>query len=80
MSEVGSIVIYIDEKQIEHFALVTNIFEGVGSTDVLNLTYVDPNVKCEDNYGRGLIRKSSIVHISQNVAQANCWKIYDPFL
>jgi hypothetical protein len=79
----GDVVIYIDPTRQEHPALVTCVFPkghidtGEGEErnvePALNLVYVDPDEKKEDPYGRQIARATSVVHISDNAAKANCW-------
>ena len=67
--EIRSAVVYIDSRRNRHNALVTNVF-GAACCNVLFV--VDDSLKT-DNYGRQTERATSVVHLSQNEARANCW-------
>lgn len=71
--KIGEAVIYVDEYKREHFALLTAV-HGSGEKPCVNLVYVSSDPNKHDTYGRQVERFSSCVHISNNGAQANCWK------
>lgn len=76
MPQIGDVVTYIDPTRRECNALVTAIFKnefGDGK-DGLNLVLVSKDTDKDDNYGRQLERQTSIVHLSNQPAKANCWK------
>jgi hypothetical protein len=70
---VGEAVIFVDDVKREHFALLTAV-HGAGDKPCVNLMYVSSDENKTDTYGRQVERFSSCVHISNNSAQANCWK------
>lgn len=43
----------------------------------VNLVLVSPNKDCQDQYGRQLVRHSSVVHQSQSSAQGFCYRFVD---
>lgn len=43
----------------------------------VNLVVVDDNEGAQDQYGRQVIRHSSVVHWSQNSAHGFCWRFLD---
>jgi hypothetical protein len=72
--EVGWSVWYIDEKRDEHLALVTAVWGQPGpDMPAINLCYVSPDECDRDEYGRKLIRKSSVVFCKQQSAPGNYW-------
>ncbi len=80
--QIGESVIYVDSFKREHLALVTNVFnanpanypDGNVPKPGVNLVYVSTDETKGDTYGRQIERQTSCVHISSNVAGANCWK------
>lgn len=82
--KTSDVVLFIDPTKQKHAALVTNVFEEghipTGNGDdrnvkpAINLVYVDPDPAKHDPYGRQIARATSIVHIDDNTAKANCWK------
>jgi hypothetical protein len=74
--EVGKAVTYVDEKGIEHIAIITAIWESeyphTGKPG-LNLVYVSDNETETDNYGRQIKRVSSIIHKVGQPAPGNFW-------
>lgn len=80
----GDVVIFIDPTRIKHYALITAIHgEGhipTGDEDkrnvkpALNVVYVDKDPAKTDPYGHQIARATSIVHIDDNTARANCWR------
>ncbi len=71
--KVGDHVIYVDERSVEHHALVTTSW---GPTCV-NLVFVSDDDLRTDNYGRQVERRSSSVHKSRQEAHGNYWKLPD---
>ena len=72
--KVGSHVIFIDDRKQEHDALV-EIFHGGKPEDnpSINLIRIIPE-NGDDQYGAQKKHETSVVHKSQNTAEANCWK------
>lgn len=69
-------IIYVDEHGQEYPALVTNEFGGPNRDEEwsINLVYVDPSDGATDQYGRQLIRKSSVPPKRHQSAHGNYWK------
>lgn len=70
----GDVVIYIDDRSVEHNALVECVFSGMQGPDRkpgINCIYIKPDQ--DDMYGGQKGHATSIVHISDNPAKANCW-------
>ena len=71
---IGSHIIFIDELRQEHDALVETFHGGAPESN--------PSINCihiakengVDVYGYQKKHETSVVHISQNTAKANCWK------
>lgn len=74
--KVGEAVVYVDEVAQEHDALVTNEFGGPDRTvaQSVNLIYVNPDEGLFDQYGRQVLRKSSVVYQSLQGAHGNYWR------
>ena len=71
---ISSHVIYIDDTRVEHHALVENAFGGtLDDKPAINLLYINVP-KGADQYGAQKEHATSVVHISNNSAKANCWK------
>lgn len=71
----GESVIYVDSFKREHQALVTaNWGSKEDTTPSINLVLVTADANKTDSYGCQIERQSSCVHVSNNSAQANCWK------
>ncbi len=72
--EIGSHVKFVDERMGEHEALVTNIFPGGDNGEPsLNVVYVSTEEDQHDQYGRQIVRKTSIVHKSKQYAHGLFW-------
>lgn len=74
--KVGDHVVFIDEKFVEHDALVTRVWPGIGGFEVAgcNLVFVSGDESKDDPYGRQIERRTSIVHVSVQPARASCWR------
>jgi len=71
----GDVVTYIDDTRKEHNALVEAVFSGMqgpASPPGINCIYIIADQ--DDVYGGQKGHATSIVHISNNPAKANCWK------
>lgn len=78
--EIGSVVVYVDALRKEFRALVTAVWDcGLpeGQEPSINLLYVSDDEKREDEYGRQIIRETSVVHASNNSAPGNYWRFVD---
>jgi hypothetical protein len=76
MPEVGGIVIYVDPRGRKYKALVTAVwpFEyGKDKEPGLNLVIVSADPDQYDDYGRQIIRPSSVPHQTSQAAPANYW-------
>ena len=73
---IGEGVIYVDENRVEHDALLT-IVHGPGygpeNEPTVNLLYVSKDADRSDQYGRQVIRESSVAHCSNNGVYGRCW-------
>lgn len=74
----GTSVLYVDEFQQEHGALLTAVWDNGNPVaypnPAVNLVLVSPDDTRTDTYGRQIERKTSVSHLSGNSAKANCWK------
>lgn len=71
---IGSHIIYIDDLRQEHDALVETFHGGAPDTNPsLNLIRIIEE-NGVDTYGYQKKHETSVVHISNNSAKANCWK------
>lgn len=71
----GDVVTYIDERRNEYNALVEAVFTGMQGPDQkpgINCIYIIADQ--EDQYGGQKGHATSVVHIDNNPAKANCWK------
>ena len=72
--KVGDHVVFIDERFVEHDALVTRTWTSVGGLPGCNLVFVSGDESKDDPYGRQIERRTSIVHLSVQPAKASCWR------
>lgn len=76
MIKIGDAVIYVDDKGVEHNALVTavwaNEYENSGKPG-LNLVFVSGDEKKEDTYGQQIERQTSVCHKVVQPAHGNYW-------
>lgn len=71
---IGSHVIFVDEYKKEHDALVETFHGGKPEDNPsINLIRIAQD-NGSDMYGAQKKHETSVVHISQNTANANCWK------
>jgi hypothetical protein len=78
--ETGSVVVFVDSERKEYEALVTAVWDcGLpeGQMPSINLLYVSDDESREDEWGRQIIRESSVVHTSNNSAPGNYWRLVD---
>ncbi len=59
--EIGDAIVYHNEKGVGHNALITCVWGEY----MINLTYVSSNESQKDDYGRQIIRESSVSMIGQ---------------
>lgn len=71
MVKIGQVVVFVDERGKPNSALITKVFGGMSVS--LNLTIINPDGKMNDQYGRQIIRKCSVVHRSEQTANGNYW-------
>ena len=69
---IGSHVIFIDDMRREHDALVETVHDST-DTPCINLIRI-ASENGNDNYGAQKKHETSVVHKSNNSAEANCWK------
>jgi hypothetical protein len=74
--QFGDSVTFVDSVGKEHPALVTNVFGAWGPENKpsINLVYVSDDESRTDNFGRQIVRNSSVVHESNQAAHGNYWK------
>jgi hypothetical protein len=78
MPEIGDVVTYVDPHGREYKALVTAVwpfeYDALGNKPAgLNLVVVSQDPSQTDDYGRQIIRPSSIPHKTCQPAPANYW-------
>jgi hypothetical protein len=73
---IGETVIFVDSVGKEFPALVTNEFGAWGPENEpsINVVYISDDSARTDNFGRQLIRSTSVVHQSNQFAPGNYWK------
>ena len=71
---IGDVVVFTDADRKEHKALVIYTFGG-SPTPSINLVYVTGDEKAEDQYGRQIIRETSVVHGSKQDAPGFSWSV-----
>lgn len=74
MLQNGQVVIYVDSVGKEHDALLTAVWGDPEGTPSVNLVYVTEDVDRCDTYGRQILRDTSVVHVSNQVAHGRYWK------
>lgn len=74
MVEIGEMVIYVDEKKVTHYALVTAVHGDPEDKPSINLVYVSGNPAEIDPNGRQISRQSSVVHESNQPAEGFCYR------
>lgn len=70
---VGKAVIFTDEVQKEHAAVVTADWANSDEPGAINLVYVSDDENLTDPYGRQIIRKTSVTHKSKQSAPGYFW-------
>jgi len=75
--EIGSVVLFVDNRYQVHEALVTAIHGNPKEKPCINLVYVTKDDSRQDGYGRQIDRETSVVHISNNSAGGYCWQFGD---
>lgn len=88
MAKVGDAVIYVDQYGLEHFALLTAVWGEIRNQTLVengverevtiypsvNLVLVTPNEESKDQYGRQIVRETSVVHTTNQYAHGRYWK------
>ncbi len=76
---VGEAVIFVDEHGKSHEALVTAIHDNGQRPNnpfpSVNLLHVVDGDEHRDQYGRQIVRRSSVVHETNQSAHGMCWKV-----
>ncbi len=75
--DVGSVVVFVDGTGQEHMALVTMVFAGAqgdAAKPSVNVVYVSHDPNADDQYGRQMVRETSVVHQAQQVAHGMYWR------
>lgn len=75
----GDPVVYVDEVGVEHHALVTAVWTGMGLPKPdhqpgCNLVFVSSDPAKGDTYGRQIERRTSVSHQEAQMAPGNYWK------
>lgn len=81
LEQLDPMVVFVDEKGVEHKALVTAVWPGeyAGNNPPtnepgINLVFVSSDPSKDDSYGRQIERRTSVVHKSGQPAPGNYWK------
>lgn len=74
--QVGEAIVFHDEFNRGHNALVT-VVHGTGDDPCINLLHCSSDVSRQDQYGRQIERRSSVVHVSTQGAAGNYWRKLD---
>lgn len=73
--KIGTAVLYVDEVQKVHNALVTADWSyGSNTPGSINLVFVSGDEDLDDPYGRQIVRKTSVTHQSMQSAPGFYWK------
>ncbi len=75
--DIGSIVKFTDEYAVQHDALVTTVFDN-GNREkfpnpAINVVYVSKDASQTDQYGRQIVRKTSVVKKTNQSAHGYFW-------
>lgn len=72
---IGDRVIFVDSKGQDHEALVTNQFGAPGEEEMsINCLFVSADESMTDQYGRQVVRVSSVPPQRYQSAHGNYWK------
>lgn len=77
MVRTGDKVTFVDATGLAHNALVTCVFAGMQGQDNppgVNVVYVSPDPDAQDQYGRQMVRETSIVHRTNQPAHGMYWE------
>lgn len=70
---VGNAVVYIDSQGVEHNALVCAVW-GQDALPAINVAFLSADEKQVNSFGRQSLYSSSVVHQSQQSANAYYWR------
>jgi len=71
----GDHVVFVDAHGVEHEALVTTLFPGMGGDEPgVNVVYVQQDKAMHDSYGQQITRETSVVHQSAQPAHGMYWR------
>lgn len=78
MVTIGQIVKFTDERAVAHDALVTSVFDNGDQEKYpdpsINVVYVSKDGTQTDQYGRQIVRKTSVTHRSKQSAHGYFWE------
>ena len=74
MPEITDSVTFVDSLARPHKALVTEVFTRGEDPPGVNLVYVSEDSNAQDQYGRQLVRETSIVHKRDQPAHGMYWE------
>lgn len=70
----GDHVVFVDDRGVEHDALLTAIHGEGTATPSVNVVYVLKENNMHDDYGQQIGRKTSVVHQANQFAQGMYWR------
>ena len=73
MVAIRDSVTFVDALSQSHSALVTAVFTRGNEPPGVNVVYVSEDPDAHDQYGRQLVRETSIVHKDQQPAHGMYW-------
>lgn len=72
---IGDSVFYTDEVGVEHTAIVTANWGGIDNPDAsINVVYVSDDESQRDQYGRQIVRQTSVVPKHNQPAHGRFYK------
>ena len=79
---IGAHVSFVDEYAVAHHAICTQVWDAGDPekypTPAINLLFVSDDESQTDQYGRQIVRKTSVVHHSQQSAHGFYYLELDP--
>ena len=70
----GDGVVFVDDRGVEHDALLTAIHGEGTATPSVNVVYVLQEKTRHDDYGQQISRETSVVHQSSQLADGMYWR------
>lgn len=74
MVKIGDYVTFVDAVAVEHPALLTQVWGHGDESPSVNLVFVADDESKMDNYGRQIVRHTSVVHQRNQSAHGMFWK------